>query len=1318
MSGALSLESLLGMTAAPQAQAPLPQAGYLPNLLTSAIRSGTSEMVGLPGEWVQGVTGVSPQQNDAWRNENWWSSLGSQLVGGSVPYIAAAVATPPLAATSTAARLLPSIANLYSREAMLSRPVATTLGRFAAEVVPFEAARLAATPMLGGDLEEVAASAGINLAATGLLGAAFGGLRALRSGAASQEIERLLADRVDGYNINAPPQEQLDALTRALPNFETNLDLRRLMEANIESASLRVRIEEPKGQTFLGDLEGLTQDRVSKDLNRLFRWHSSKEGELRVSTLSNTASGYDSQAAWRAVVDEIGLPERWDTITQFPRVVEPLNVNQADRINSNLEKALIDVGDGWYIRRQANDDMFVLARKLQNNRWFITRTNDPNAIVPNAPAFRRNERLSRFVGGKEDDVFRKAALAQVEDAAGTPVLKNSQEMTDAMPALTRVDRARWDMLELVGNKLGNPTKEYRETAGSMWQGIKNVAAPAMAQFSKAPLASWVYTHARSTFEMAQGRGRRWLYGDVKVDGAPVKALFRGATAQGGLRGSFEQLRQADVPALTRFWYAQTYLRQELPDAIKYALDGIDPSRHIPIRTFLDDLMKVQGSVLDEILATEAAVGQRLSRRDDLYGFAHVWPGEWRQRVIENNKTVFIAGGYTKEQAYQTAKKWAERNGARLDPNGPFMSDREGDLQTALELLRARRTAPTKFKATEPSNLERRQKTPVGGYIGDPDLPAPKLEELWKVLENDIQTKMQNIASLVIERRYNKGMMAEIATRHGQGVANALATRMNDMAGRQTAVSRWQNKALSSLDPVLGKNSATKIAGGWNAVETHFNLFFGNIGYVAANALSFIQTVAPKLSLTRQMLARGESSRAFALYDFAPALTTEGAKGAAAVMNPWKLAMGALRDMQSPSPEARQYFARAVREGAIAPKMFDEYLGENARIWTSVKKMAQGEEPVLNAARAAAGFNSYVPVKVEELTRGHTFFVGLRMAEAMGLQGEAAYQMGKQFTLRTMYGYAQSDRPRMFTGPTGMVFGLFKNWMFHYLADFGMYSREAMRGNFNGLLWATGGAATIGGLGGVPLYALIDNFQKMFTKEPLMQTLYEGVGDTRTGDALYFGLPALLGISMQGSASAPFNDPIRDITFMANVAALDRVQKIGKLGGEAWNEWARGGNNPLGSDRFWDLAAYALGPRTAYKAFAQVEEGALRSIRNGRPIIEGISDLEAGLNMVGLTPTRIARAWEVSDSLWSDQEKRKARTSAYADVYFQAMQRGDGPTMTNTITRAVEQGVDISAVMQGALQRQRDMLLPQMPFDYLRTPEGRGMDRLRATGLLD
>lgn len=234
----------------------------------------------------------------------------------------------------------------------------------------------------------------------------------------------------------------------------------------------------------------------------------------------------------------------------------------------------------------------------------------------------------------------------------------------------------------------------------------------------------------------------------------------------------------------------------------------------------------------------------------------------------------------------------------------------------------------------------------------------------------------------------------------------------------------------------------------------------------------------------------------------------------------------------------------------------------------------------------------------------------------------------------------------------------------------------------------------------------------------MQTLYEGVGDTRTGDALYFGLPALLGISMQGSASAPFNDPIRDITFMANVAALDRVQKIGKLGGEAWNEWARGGNNPLGSDRFWDLAAYALGPRTAYKAFAQVEEGALRSIRNGRPIIEGISDLEAGLNMVGLTPTKIARAWEVSDSLWNDQEKRRARTSAYADVYFQAMQRGDGPTMTNTITRAVEQGVDISAVIQGALQRQRDMLLPQMPFDYLRTPEGRGMDRLRATGLLD
>lgn len=1315
MSGSLGpndLNALLGYSA--QASAPLPQTGYWSNFVQSAFRSGSSELVGLPGEWTGNV-----QENDAWRNANFWGSIGSQIVGALPAYVGSAFAAPALAGTSAVARIAPPLARLFSQEAVLARPVATTVGRAVAEVAPLTVGRLALTPLLGGDMERVAISAGIDLAAGGVLGAGFGAIRALRSGSYADDVERLLTERVDGYSLNAPPQERLEALRTALPNFADNPDLQRLVQANIEGRSLDVRIQQPSGKVFLGDLEGLDSKVVGDNLNRLFRATSpkSRDSAKYVSqTLTNSATGFDTPQEWRALVGEIGLPENWENIVQFPRVVTARADNEVQRIGSNLETLLHNVGEGWYIRRQANDDVFVVAKRLAENRWFIARTNDPNKIVPGATVFKKAERLSRFVGGLEEDVLKKAAQGMVDDVAGAPVLKVNQEMVEAMPPVNRVDRAKWTITDQIPETLKRPSKEYAGVVGGLWQQAKNVGAPAMAQFSRTPLASWVYTQARSTFEAAQGRGRRWLYGDVEVKGTPTSTLMRGQTAEGGLRKAFNTLKQEDVAGLQRVWAAR--LAGATREQAEEALDVLTPDAKMRVQDFLRQLYSVQDNVFGEIRKTEEAVGQKLTTSSDSYEFPHVWAGEWRHRVFaENGRTLrWMGAGNTKEEAYQSAKRWAEANGARLDPKGPFMADREGDLQVALELFRARRQRPETYTPTEPGNLERRQKTPVGGYIGDPGLPPPKLEELWKVLENDIQTKMQNIASLVVERRYGP-MRAEIMARYGTDVGNALTKRLNDMAGRQGDFSRWQNRTLSVLDPILGKNSATKIATTMGAVETHLNLFVGNIGYVAANAVAFFQTVAPKLALTQQLLARGEVSRAMALYDFAPILTREGGMGAAASLNPWKLGMGALRDMQAPSAAAREHFGRAIREGAVAPKMFDEYLGENARIWQSVKRAAQGDEPVANTIRAAAGVNSFVPVKVEELTRAHAFFTGLRMAEALGLQGEGAYQLAKQFTLRTMYGYAQSDRPRMFTGPAGMVFGLFKNWMFHYLADFGMYSKEAMRGNYKGLLWATAGVGGLAGLGGIPLYALVDSFQKMGTNEPLMERLYEGLG-TGAGDALYYGLPGLLGISLQASASAPFNDPMRDITFLFNVASLDRATKIAKLGGEAYNMWARGGTNPLESDRTWDLISYALLPRTIYKAMAQVEEGALRSIRNGRPIIDGVSALEEGLNTVGLTPVRLARAWEASETLWNDQERRRNRTSGFSEAYFEAMIRGDGRAMNDVIARAVEQGVDISTVMQAAMLRMRNNNLPQLPFDYLRMPEGRGVDRLRTLGLME
>ena len=82
MSGSLApitLESLMGPT--PNAASTPP--GAFAQFASSALRSGTSEMVGLPGEWVQGLGLPGPAENDAWRDRNFLGSVLSQLVGAA-----------------------------------------------------------------------------------------------------------------------------------------------------------------------------------------------------------------------------------------------------------------------------------------------------------------------------------------------------------------------------------------------------------------------------------------------------------------------------------------------------------------------------------------------------------------------------------------------------------------------------------------------------------------------------------------------------------------------------------------------------------------------------------------------------------------------------------------------------------------------------------------------------------------------------------------------------------------------------------------------------------------------------------------------------------------------------------------------------------------------------------------------------------------------------------------------------------------------------------------------------------------------------------
>lgn len=1316
MSGSLqpvTLESLMGPT--PNAASTPP--GAFANFLGSALRSGTSEMVGLPGEWVGDVNlpGVgqlpTPAENDAWRDRNFVGSVLSQLVGAVPGYLASAMVTGPIAAAAPVARAAPWAARAFQGAHIAAQPVRALATQGVLTTLPISAARLALTPVLGGDLERTAASVGLDLAGSAVLGGAFGAFRGMRVGQVADDFERQLTQRLPDYNPNAPVQERLGTLLEAQPGF-TDPDMSTILSRTIDGLRQTVRNESAPAvgkRGWLGPLEGeeamnaATTAQLRADLGRLFRVtrNTDDTSQFRVQTLTRSErSGFPTSDDWRAVAAEVPLPENWEQWLQYPRVVTARGAEGA-RVANNIRAHLGEsVGDGWFIRREANQDLFVMARKMDGDRWFLTRTNSPEKLVPLAGALRRGDKLTRFVGQAEENLFGKAMGGVPE----TDVLRMVHEGSTQRPPGLRRAKPTWDLLEHFPTPVQNIAKELQPLKDELWRRFKSVAAPTQARFKDRPLLSWVVQQAGAAYQIAQGKAARALHGTRPTTTSPLRQIMQGLPDQGGLRKLFDGMKDGDAALVQRWASVREAGKLDLETSLAQAFDDVPNAVRQRVEPVIREWDRVSGEAFAEQVRTAQLTGTPVPKQVEGYALPHTWVGDWRQRIFTEDKRTHVVGGRTQGEAFDTANRWVEANGGRLEARGPFQTDRSGDFELARELGTRRLYPSEKVGVGTPGNVRTRKATPTGGYQGDPNGPALTTEELWKIMSTDVELKYRDIAQRSVDRVLAQGYLPEVKSRYGQASAREGVEVLRTMKGEQGTFSRWQNQAMSVLDPLLGKNSASKIAAGWNAAEAHLAFGFGNLAFPATNAVTFLQTVAPKMALFRQMGMREGSERAMQLFDFAPSFGPNGLPdGAFASISPTKLGSAALRDMTNPSPKAMQMFNRATEEGVIAARLQDEYLGQKSRIGRSFQKAMAGENPVSNLIEGAAGINMAIPHRVEELTRAHTFFTWLRAGELMNLTDDSLYEFARRGTWQTMYGYAQADRPRMFTGPIGMMGGLFKNWMFNYISDLGMYSREALRGNYSGLLWALGSSAAFAGAGGLPLYAAVDQFSRMLGNKPLVEELYGGLDSTRAADAIYYGLPGLLGVSLQGMMAAPFNDPRRDLTFMFNAVALDRARKIGQVGGEVWSRWGAGGENPLMYDRTWDQLVYSMGPRSLYRLFAQVEDGALKSIRNGRSIIEGVTPLERGLNAVGLTSTNIARAWETSETLWEDQERRRSLTSGFAEAYSQAMSAQNQQAMSQVINRAIASGVDLSSVMQGAMLRQRNLALPQIPYDYLRTP---------------
>lgn len=1298
-----SIQDLVAAWGAPPpnpgvAQTPM---GWLPGFAASAVQS-VPELIGKP-TWGQAITGVPAEQVEQWRAENPWSSLASQIVG-PVPVYGAAMK----AGAAIAARAAPALWESLgaTSAAGLARPVITAWQREAVALTPFEAARVAAAAAVGdtGELDNVALSAGLDLALIPVIPGAWKAFNVLR-GSDETSATRALRNSVPEITRDSPLQLQLakaiDLRAGAAP-----VELHKILDDGINALELQIRSADAKEP--LGELVG-TGD--ASALRKFFKAGVKKgEGEAEVGTVRKlyqaVSGGYDSPKAWQDEIAPLALPKDWLAYSEFPRVVEAKTAAKAAGYAKDFEENLLPMPKGWYMRGELDTGLYVMAKKVvgsidetgPGDKWFVVKTSQPSKLIGEDLVSIRNDRAVKFSQKVKAAEDREVMQTFQDDLQGS-VVHAGRSFDNSIP----LEKVR----DLPANNLQRAVKLFdawlpgtAKAANAMHADLrdaftlaKRFVSPAMAQFRKTPMAESTRLRAQARFDAAEAQKNAILFGTegLKDWERPLARVFATSYEPGGLAKVFQGITSDDMKIVTKL------LNEEVPVSdIAKALAAVteDAGTRARIQKLFETLDK-----LDQKLNRQVNFTEKLYREPETqwlanhYGVNHTWTGSLRRRITDEAGTLIaVASGRNPVELEANAKALQARFGGKIGKER--LSGDEHDDALARELFANKKLAEDRLKLGGKPLTFTEERLGIRGYVGDIQ-PLTK-QELFDILQRNITKKFRYQAELSVKHDLTPDLL-ESYSRYGKEVGDQLVTRINQQAGRKGAFDQATNKAVTRvLGKFLGTNSADKLVGAYNQAEFTLSLLAFNMAHPALQAMTFVQTVLPKVAMFRG----APPGRWGEIMGIMPEVSADGrVTGMVSTLDPILLTAKAMKGLVKPSNTESKMLARAASDGVIAPKFLEEFIGQKSLFGESVKEAAlSGSNPVLKYLKK---WSEFPATKMEELSRTHAFLTGHNLASRLApdASDEWRYQFAKQFTFRTMYQYSAADRPKLFAGPLGGLYGLFKNWMFHNIADWGNYAGEAfLRNNWAPLLWALGGQTALGGIASVPLIGLANGAHKIFSDQSAMQGLYENFGSNRATDAAYFGLPALFGVSLQANASGPFSNPTRDINYMFNAAVVDRAAKVGKFLGYVGDQQGLG-SNPFESDRTWDLAAYALGPRLLYKGLAQVEDGALKAIRNGQPIIEGITFPEAVINAVGFTPMRIAKAYELSEELWANRERARAQTSRLAEAFAQGVTRGDEKVMNFVVGTAIAHGYDLAGIMRGASNRLANQTQTILPYEF-------------------
>ena len=561
-----------------------------------------------------------------------------------------------------------------------------------------------------------------------------------------------------------------------------------------------------------------------------------------------------------------------------------------------------------------------------------------------------------------------------------------------------------------------------------------------------------------------------------------------------------------------------------------------------------------------------------------------------------------------------------------------------------------------------------------------DIKQYTLDDLGNAYTGHVGTLTKFAGQQAFRSRF--GNVIPELLKHTPKLQEDLLNKERQFLGIAGPTANYIDKTLQGFfGTAAGARPATKISAAVNEGMFGMTLGWLNPSHAILSLLSPLQTVAPHI----MHMATLPIEDAAKMMQFTPVIGFDGRpRGMSAWVEPIKVLAEAVKMARHPTAELKGFQEQAMRDGVFSSQIVEEWSGGTSKARESLTDAWKrgGLPSFLRKASTVMAETS------ESLSRLVAFNAAVRMGkDFFGLEGDKLYRFAVKSNETTMFNYHTTDRSKLFTGPVGSMFGLFKNWQMHFMGNMYQYADQALNhGNFGPLVWAGGSAVALGGLGATPLIAMADGLAN-WENEANSSYLWmeKNFGDT-LADPLYFGLPAFLGVSLQASSTLPGTDVRNETASLFSFAIWQRGQMLGKAIGKGLEYHDATGSNPLQDENVRAMLQQAATPRAWTRAMSVITGDYAESMSTGYPMIEGENVGYTGkmLQGIGMNSLEIARAQEASQVLYRHEEKMKAAISGLGRGYYNAISDGDGEEADRIIQRTIAMHVPLDSVMKSAM----------------------------------